>query len=482
MNIDKLSAYQIPTIIEEGKISAEELIKVFIDRLKSKEDDINAYISFDEKYVLEQARAIDEKLKNGVKLGKLAGIPISIKDNISTKDIKTSCGSKMLDNYIATYDASLISYIKEEDGIIMGKVNLDEFAIGGSTETSYYGPSKNPINTELVPGGSSGGSAASVKSGSALISVGSDTGGSVRQPASFSGLVGIKPSYGTISRYGLVAMASSLDQAGVITKDVKDAYLMLDTIMKHDIRDSSSYKEASGILDNVDLEKRDFENLKIAYIKDFNSYEIDNDVKEVYCRAIDKIRSAGGNLEEIKMETLKYAPACYHVISTAETSSSLARYDGIIYGHRSDEYEDLDELYINSRSESLSSEVKRRIIFGSYILTGKNRDRYYIQALKVRRLIKDEFNKIFNNYDLILTPTAPCRAFKLGKHADDTEKQYRSDIFTVAANLAGLGAITLPIEESEGLPVGLQFTCNSFEDYKLIEAGLAYEGGNLNEL
>lgn len=481
MDITKLSAYEIREKLINKEVTALEIVRAHLGLMEEKKD-LNAFITINEEEAIKRAEFIDKKIKNGETLGCLAGVPVAIKDNISTRGIRTTCGSKMLENYIPPFNATVVDLIEAEDGIVLGKANLDEFAIGSTTENSYFGPSKNPIDPSKVPGGSSGGTACAVGSNQVPLGLGTDTGGSVRQPSAYCGVVGMKPSFGAISRFGVVSMANTLDQVGVIGRGVKDTAILLKVLMKKDKRDMTSYEKAGEILEGIDLARPyDFKGIKIGLIKEFDGYKLDKEVEEKFEESVEMIKSLGGLVEEINMPYLKYAPACYHLLASAETSSNLARFDGIIYGHRAEAYEDLTELYTNTRSEGLGQEVKRRIVFGTYVLDKENREKYYEKALKVRRLIKEDFSKVFEKYDLILSPTSPVLPFDLGEKAENTEDQYNTDIFAVGANLAGLGGISLPVK-GENPTIGIQFTANRFEDDKLIKAGLAFEGGKVDEL
>lgn len=481
MDITKLSAYEIREKLINKEVTALEIVRAHLSLIEEKKD-LNAFITINKEEALKRAGIIDEKVKNGEALGCLAGVPVTIKDNISTKGIKTTCGSKMLEDYIPPFNATVVDLIEEEDGIILGKANLDEFAIGSTTENSYFGPSKNPIDPSKIPGGSSGGTACAVGSNQVPLGLGTDTGGSVRQPSAYCGVVGIKPSFGAISRFGVVSMANTLDQVGVVGRNVRDAGNLLRVLMKKDERDMTSYEEADQVLKDLDLDGTyDFKGMKIGIIKDLEGYSLDKEVEEKFQESVEIIKSLGGLVEEVNMPYLKYAPACYHLLASAETSSNLARFDGIVYGHRAGDYKDLTELYTNSRSEGLGREVKRRIVFGTYVLDKENREKYYEKALKVRRLIKEDFARVFEDYDLILSPTSPVLPFNLGEKAENTEDQYNTDIFAVGANLAGLGGISLPVK-GDSPTIGIQFTANRFEDDKLIKAGLAFEGGKVDEL
>ena len=393
----------------------------------------------------------------------------------------------MLENFIPPYDATVVNRIKDADGIIIGKTNMDEFAMGSSTETSFFGATKNPIDLERVPGGSSGGSAAAVKSGEVALALGTDTGGSIRQPASYCDIVGIKPSYGIVSRYGTVAMANTLDQVGVFGRDVKDAVLMLSSITGYDKKDSTSFNNPEGTIIFGSFPKEiDYDNylkgMKIALPKEIFDNDIDKDIKKQINKGINVLSSLGAEIEEISLPHLEYGLAAYYIISTAEISSNLARFDGVRYGYRAKEYKTLDELYINTRTEAFGEEVKRRIMLGTYLLSkGYDRD-HYKKALKVRTLIKDDFDKAFSKYDVILSPTSPILPFKIGEKINDPLSMYLSDLFTVPVNLAGLCAMSMPCGYVEGLPVGIQLIGDRFKEANIIKAGIALEGGLNNGL
>lgn len=442
MDLTKLSAIELEEKLRSKEVSSEEIVNSHLDKIKETEDSIEAFISITKEEALQTAKEVDRKIANGEKLGALAGIPIGVKDNIVTKGIKTTCGSKMLANFISPYDATVIEKIKSEDGIIIGKTNMDEFAMGSSTETSYFKTTKNPCDLDRVPGGSSGGSAAAVASNQVPLSLGSETGGSIREPASFCGVVGIKPTYGLVSRYGLIAFASSLDQIGTFGRNVSDAALLLNTISGFDKRDSTSQSKK-----NVDYAKSTIEGIKgmkLALPREYFGEGIDNKVKENVLKAVSSLEKLGAKVEEISLPYTKYALSCYYLISTAEASSNLARFDGIRYGYRAEDYNDLEELYIKSRSEAFGDEVKRRIMLGTFALSSGYYDKYYDKAQKVRTLIKNDFDNTFNKFDAIISPTAPTVAFKIGEKLGNPLSMYMSDILTVSVNLAGVCAISVP--------------------------------------
>ena len=482
MDILKLTAFDMKKKLHEKEISSRELVEAHFNNI---DKNINAFISLNKEEALRAADRVDEKIKNGERLGLLAGIPIGITDNIMTKGLRTTCGSRTLESFIPPYDAEVITRIKQADGIIMGKTNMDEFAMGSSTETSNFGATKNPMDLERVPGGSSGGSAAAVKANEVALGLGTDTGGSVRQPAAFTDLVGITASYGIVSRSGIVSMADTLDQVGVFGKDVADAVLMLSSITGYDKKDSTSFNNPEGTIifqsfsKNIDY-KDYLKGMKVGLPKEFFQYNFDEKVKSQIMKSVKIFELLGAEVEEISLPNLKYSLAAYNILSSAEISSNMARYDGIIYGHRAEKYESLDELYINTRSESFGEEVKRRITLGTYYLSNDKREEYYIKALKIRRLIKQDFEKAFKEYDIILSPTSPILPFKIGEGFDDPTNS--SDVFTVPVNLAGLCAMNLPCGYVDGLPVGLQIIGDRFKEANIIKAGIGFEGGMENGL
>jgi len=487
MDIVKLSALEIREKIYNKELSARDVVKAHLEQIEKKEKDIHAFISLNKEEALKSADKIDSKVRNGEELGVLVGMTIGIKDNIVTKDSKTTCGSKMLENFHSPYDATVIETIKKSDGIILGKTNMDEFAMGSSTETSYFGDTKNPVNMELVPGGSSGGSAASVKSNEVTLSLGTDTGGSIRQPASYCDVVGIKPSYGLVSRYGVVSMANTLDTVGVFGRDVLDAALMLSAISGYDKKDSTSVKSPNGtVIIGKDVKKVDpteyIKGMKIGVPKEIFMEEIDKRVQEKLNKAMKVFESLGAHIEEVSLPHLKYGLSTYHIISTAEISSNLARFDGVRYGYRAKEYTTLDELYVNSRSEAFGEEVKRRIMLGTYYLSKGHGMDYYKKALKLRTLIIEDFGKVFKDQDIILTPTSPVLPFELGKTKKEPLTKDLTSLFTSPVNLAGLCAMSVPCGTIEGLPFGLQIIGDKFKEANIIRAGLGFEGGMRNGL
>ncbi len=465
MNITDLKAWEMQELLLKGEISSRDIVKAHIKNLEEKEEEINAFISYDIEAALKRAEEIDKKIENKEDLGILAGLVISLKDNIITKDFKTTAASKMLENFTAPFDASIVEKIKEQDGIIIGKTNLDEFAMGESNETSYFGPSKNPLDSSRVPGGSSGGSAASLAAGQAALSVGTDTGGSVRKPASYCGLVGIKPSYGLISRYGIISLSNSLDSVGVFGKDVRDASLILEAIYGWDELDTSTKRVDL----NIDLEG-DIKGLRVGIPKEWIDLEMDPSIREDFEKSINRFKELGASVEEVSLENILHTKGIYRAIAYGDISSNMARYDGIRYGYRAEDYESLDELYLKTRTEAFGEEVKKRILFGTYLLSGDRGDDYYKKAQKLRTLMIEDFNKAFSKVDVLITPTELNIPKKLG----DKEKVEHKD-FNESVNIAGLPAITIPMGGKD-LKTGLQIIGNRFEEEKIIKAAYIFEG------
>ena len=471
MNITELTVHELQEKIKNKELNAKEILNAYLDRIQAREKDVQAFVTI----LKEESKNELEKIqKEKEELNDLDGIPIGIKDNICTKGIKTTCSSKMLENFISPYDASVIEKIKENNMIILGKLNMDEFAMGGSTEYSYFKKTKNPWNLNKVPGGSSGGSAAAVAANMVPWALGSDTGGSIRQPASFCGVVGLKPTYGLVSRYGLVAFASSLDQIGPITKDVRDCALLLNIIAGHDEKDTTSCNR-----DNIDYTKalkNDVKGMKIAVPKEFFAEGINQEVKSKLEEAVEIYKELGATVEEISLDIAKYSLATYYIIACAEASSNLGRFDGIRYTYRTKEFKNLKELYRKSRSEGFGAEVKRRIILGTYVLSSGYYDAYYKKAQKVRTLVMNQFKEVFNKYDLILTPTSPTVAFDIGSKSNNPLEMYLADICTVSVNIAGLPAISIPINvDSQGMPIGMQLIGNKFCEETILNAAYTYE-------
>ena len=474
MNITSLTVHELIEKLKNKELTSEEITKAYIDRINDKEKDVNAFVTTLCDEALEKAKKIDEERDNGKTNSEFAGIPIGIKDNLCTKGIRTTCSSKMLEDFISPYDATVVEKLNNKDLINLGKLNMDEFAMGASTEYSYFKKTSNPWDLKKVPGGSSGGSAAAVAADLVPWALGSDTGGSIRQPASFCGVVGLKPTYGLVSRYGLVAFASSLDQIGPITKDVTDAALLLNLIAGHDERDTTSYDIPKK--DYTKSLNKDIKGLKIGIPKEYFGEGINPEVKEKIDEAIKMYQNLGAEVEEFSLDIAKYALATYYIIACAEASSNLGRFDGIRYGYRTANYSDLKELYRNSRSEGFGPEVKRRIILGTYVLSSGYYDAYYKKAQQVRTLVKKEFDKAFEKYDVLLTPTSPTVAFEIGTRSNNPLEMYLADICTVSVNIAGLPGISIPCGvNSENMPIGLQLIGNKFEEEKILNAAYALE-------
>ena len=474
MDITNLTVHELMEKLGNNELTSEEITKAYVDRINDKEKDVNAFVTTLCDEALEKAKKIDEKRKSGDIKSNLAGIPIGIKDNLCTKGVKTTCSSRMLEDFIAPYDATVVENLNNEDLIDLGKLNMDEFAMGASTEYSYFKKTSNPWNLKRVPGGSSGGSAAAVAAELVPWALGSDTGGSIRQLASFCGVVGLKPTYGLVSRYGLVAFASSLDQIGPITKDVTDAAMLLNLIAGHDERDTTSYDMPKK--DYTKALKGDVKGLKIGIPKEYFGEGINEEVKEKLEEAIETYKKLGAEVEEISLDIAKYALATYYIIACAEASSNLGRFDGIRYGHRAENFSNLKELYRNSRSEGFGAEVKRRIILGTYVLSSGYYDAYYKKAQQVRTLVKREFDKAFEKYDVLLTPTSPTVAFEMGTRSNNPLEMYLADICTVSVNIAGLPGISIPCGvNSENMPIGMQLIGNKFEEEKILNAAYAFE-------
>ncbi len=475
MSLHKLSLQELQRKFTAGEVTACEIVRAYTLRINQVESKVKAYITQTKDAAMAQAEALDERLKGWRRTLPLMGMPLAIKDNICTEGVLTTCASRILSNFVPPYDATVIAKLREQGYLLLGKTNLDEFAMGSSTENSAFGPTRNPWNLHHVPGGSSGGSAAAVAADECVAALGSDTGGSIRQPAAFCGVVGLKPTYGRVSRYGLVAFASSLDQIGPITKCVADAAILLGIIAGHDPRDSTSatvpVPDYLKVLKRRDLRKVRF-GVPVEYFTEGLDPEVDRAVKD----AIGELKKLGGEIKEIKLPTTDAAIATYYVIATAEASSNLARYDGVKYGLRAKQTKDLLELYMKTRQEGFGPEVKRRIMLGTYALSAGYYDAYYGKAQAVRTLIRRDFEAAFNEVDLIVTPVTPTTAFKLGEKINDPLQMYLSDIYTISVNLAGVPAIALPCGFSKaGLPIGLQIIGRPFEEEMVIRAAHAYE-------
>ncbi len=476
MSIVDLTVHELVEKLEKKELTITEINKAYAERIKEKEPEVGAFISDLSEDALEEAKKIEEKVSNGEIKNEnhLAGIPIAIKDNMCVKGTRTTCASKMLENFVAPYDATVIEKLKAENLTFLGKVNMDEFAMGASTEYSALQKTKNPWNLNCVPGGSSGGSAAVVASKMAPWALGSDTGGSIRQPASFCGIVGLKPTYGLVSRYGLVAFASSLDQIGPMTRDVRDNAMLLNLIVGHDEHDSTSIKTEKK--DYTKALVNDVKGLKIGLPKEYFGEGINEEVKASIDKVIEKYKELGAEVEECSLDIAEYALATYYIIACAEASSNLGRFDGIRYGYRTKNFKTLKDIYRNSRTEGFGDEVKRRIILGTYVLSSGYYDAYYKKAQQVRTLVRQEFNKAFEKYDLILTPTSPTTAFEIGTKSNNPLEMYLADICTVSINIAGVPAISVPCgTSSKGLPIGFQLIGKHFDEETIYRAAYTYE-------
>lgn len=474
MELHRLTAHEAYDMLVKREISVYELTQSVINRIEQVEGDVQSYIYLALDSALKQAQELDKRISEGYELPPLGGIPMGIKDNMCTKDIPTTCASKMLANFIPPYDATVVKRLKDRQAIMLGKLNMDEFAMGSSTETSAFKKTRNPWDIERVPGGSSGGSAAAVAADEAFFALGSDTGGSIRQPASLCGVVGMKPTYGAVSRYGLVAFASSLDQIGPITKDVTDCALVLNAIVGHDPNDSTSadmeYPDYTAALTG------DIAGIRVGVPKEFFGEGINSEVKEAVYNAIELLKKLGADYEETSLPYTDYALSAYYLIASAEASSNLGRYDGVKYGYRAAQYDDMIDMYKKTRSEGFGSEVKRRIMLGTYALSSGYYDAYYLKALKVRTLITQDFQKAFAKYDVLVAPTSPTTAFKIGERIDSPMEMYLSDVCTVPVNIAGLPAISIPCGfDSQGLPIGLQIIGKAFDESTILRVAYAFE-------
>ncbi len=474
MDITQLTAVTLGKKIQEKELSVLEALHETFRKIDRTEGQLHCYVTLNREEAERKAVEIQRQIEQGKLVHPLAGVPIAIKDNICTKGLRTTCGSRMLSQFLPPYSAEVISNLEKAGALIVGKTNMDEFAMGSTTETSAFGITRNPRNIDYVPGGSSGGSAAAVASEECFCALGSDTGGSIRQPASFCGVVGMKPTYGTASRYGLVAYGSSLDQIGPISKDVTDCAYMLETIASYDSKDSTSMKRENRNFTKSLVD--DVKGIRIGIPTDYFTNDIDSEVKESVLRAIEVFRSAGAMVEEFPLSLVEYAIPAYYTIADAEASSNLERFDGVKYGYRTKQYDGLHNMYKRTRSEGFGTEVKRRIMLGSFVLSSGYYDAYYLKALKVRNLICKSFEDAFLKYDIILGPVAPTTAPKIGESLLSPIKMYLGDIYTVAANLAGIPAISIPCgADSKGLPIGLQLMGNHFRENTLIQAAYTYE-------
>lgn len=466
------SAYEVSRLLARKEIGAEELTRAALDRIEAVEGQVKAFVTLTPEAALEQARAVDTARVRGDDLGPLAGLPMALKDNLCTEGVRTTCSSKMLENWVPPYDAFVVKKLKEAGAVFLGKLNMDEFAMGSSTENSRFFPTRNPWDLERVPGGSSGGPAAAVAAGEVFYSLGSDTGGSIRQPASFCGVVGMKPTYGRVSRSGLVAFASSLDQIGPLTREVIDCALVLQAIAGHDPADSTSAD--LPVPDYLAALQTDIKGIKVGVPKEYFAAGIEPEVAALVRRAIDRLADLGAICEEISLPHTEYALPAYYLVAPAEASSNLARYDGVAYGFRLPG-KDLVDMYTKTRSEGFGPEVKRRIMLGTYALSSGYYDAYYLKALKVRTLIRRDFEEAFQHYDVLATPTSPTVAFRFGERLGDPLSMYLSDLFTIPVNMAGLPAISIPCGFSQGLPVGLQLIAKPFAEEILFRVAYTFE-------
>ena len=474
MGLLDLTAVELAGQIKSGKTTAVEAMEAVIANIDSKEEELNCYVTFDREAALSAAKEAQKKIEAGELTGPLAGVPIAIKDNMCTEGVLTTCSSKILGNFIPQFSSEAVKRIEEAGAVVIGKTNMDEFAMGSTTETSAYGPTKNPWNTEHVPGGSSGGSAAAVAANECFCALGSDTGGSIRQPASYCGVVGMKPTYGTVSRYGLIAYGSSLDQIGPLCKDVTDCATIMEVIASHDKKDSTSVERkdtdfTSALVDDV-------AGMRIGIPRDYFVEGLDPQVKEAVLSAAEVLKSKGAIVEEFDLSLVEYAIPTYYTIAAAEASSNLERFDGVKYGFRAKDYDGLHSMYKKTRSEGFGPEVKRRIMLGSFVLSSGYYDAYYLKALRVKAMIKKAFDEAFAKYDVILGPVAPTTAPKLGSSLADPIKMYLGDIYTISVNLAGLPGISVPCgKDDNGLPIGVQLIGDCFNEKKLIQTAYAYE-------
>lgn len=474
MSLMSLTAVELGKKIKAKEVTVEAAVREALEAVRAKEEQVHSFVTVDEEGALARAKEVQAQIDAGELTGPLAGVPVAIKDNMCTEGLLTTCSSKILYNFIPTYTAEAVKKLEEAGAVIIGKTNMDEFAMGSTTETSAYGETKNPWNTAHVPGGSSGGSCAAVAAGECLFALGSDTGGSIRQPSSFCGVTGLKPTYGTVSRYGLIAYGSSLDQIGPVAKDVTDCATILEAIASYDKKDSTSVKRedydfTSALVDDV-------KGMRIGIPRDYFGEGLDPEVKEAILAAAKVLEEKGAIVEEFDLSLVEYAIPAYYVIACAEASSNLARFDGVKYGYRAKDYEGLHNMYKKTRSEGFGAEVKRRIMLGSFVLSSGYYDAYYLKALRTKALIKKAFDKAFEKYDVILGPAAPNTAPKIGDSLSDPLKMYLGDIYTISVNLAGLPGMSVPCgRDAKGLPIGLQLIGDCFKEKNIIRAAYAYE-------
>ena len=475
MSLMSLTAVELAKKIKAGETTAVEAAKDALAQIKEKEESIHSYVTvLDEAQILEKAGEVQKKIQAGELTGPLAGVPVAIKDNMCTEGILTTCSSKILGNFVPTYSSEAVKKLEEAGVVLIGKTNMDEFAMGSTTETSAYGVTRNPYNTDHVPGGSSGGSCAAVAAEECSFALGSDTGGSIRQPSSFCGVTGIKPTYGTVSRYGLIAYGSSLDQIGPVAKDVTDCATILEAISSYDKKDSTSVQRKD--LDFTSALVKDVKGMKIGIPKDYFGEGLDPQVKEAVLKAAKVLEEQGAIVEEFDLSLVEYAIPAYYVIASAEARSNVSRFDGVKNGYRTKEYEGLHNMYKMTRSEGFGPEVKRRIMLGSFVLSSGYYDAYYLKALRTKALIKKAFDEAFSKYDVILSPAAPTTAPKIGESLKDPIKMYLGDIYTISVNLAGLPGMTVPCgKDDKGLPIGVQLIGDCFQEKKIIKAAYTYE-------
>ena len=474
MSLMSLTAVELGKKIKAKEVTVEAAVREALDAVRAKEEQVHSFVTVEEEGALARAKEVQAQIDAGELTGPLAGVPVAIKDNMCTEGLLTTCSSKILYNFIPTYTAEAVKKLEEAGAVIIGKTNMDEFAMGSTTETSAYGETKNPWNTAHVPGGSSGGSCAAVAAEECSFALGSDTGGSIRQPSSFCGVTGIKPTYGTVSRYGLIAYGSSLDQIGPVAKDVSDCAAILEAISSHDLKDSTSMARTD--CDFTSALKDDVKGMKIGIPSSYFGEGLDEEVKAAILKAADILKEKGAVVETFDLGLVDYAIPAYYVIASAEASSNLSRFDGVKYGYRTKEYEGLHNMYKKTRSEGFGPEVKRRIMLGSFVLSSGYYDAYYLKALRTKALIKKEFDKAFAKYDLILAPASPDTAPLLGSSLSDPLKMYLGDIYTISVNLAGLPGMTVPCGlDSKGLPIGMQLIGDCFKEKDIIRAGYAFE-------
>lgn len=474
MSILKMTALELGRKIRSGDITVPEATQAVLERIRTQEPAIHAYVTVDEEGALKRAAQVQARIQDRTLVSPLAGVPVAVKDNLCTKGLRTTCGSNILYNFAPTYTAEAVLNLEKAGAVVLGKTNMDEFAMGSTTETSAFGVTRNPRNTDHVPGGSSGGSCAAVAAGECFYALGSDTGGSIRQPSAFCGVTGIKPTYGTVSRYGLIAYGSSLDQVGPVAKNVSDCAAVLEAVASYDKKDSTSIPRKD--LDFTSALVDDVKGMKIGIPRDYLGEGLDHEVREGVMRAAGVLKDRGAVVEEFDLSLVEYAIPAYYVIASAEASSNLSRFDGVKYGLRAKEYEGLHQMYKKSRSEGFGPEVKRRIMLGSFVLSSGYYDAYYLKALRTKALIKQAFDKAFRDYDVILGPAAPTTAPKLGESLKDPLKMYLGDIYTVSVNLAGIPAMTVPCgTDSGGLPIGLQLMGDCFQEKKIIRAAYTFE-------